>query len=67
MKVSSDVEKQRHIKRGDEQSEKWLQTRRTLINNLQTNFLIMNELNIRQTDTTDSLDSVKNEIMEIIQ
>lgn len=67
LKVSSDVEKQRHIKRGDEQSEKWLQTRRTLINNLQTNFLIMNELNIRQTDTTDSLDSVKNEIMEIIQ
>ena len=38
LKVSSDVEKQRHIKRGDEQSEKWLQTRRTLINNLQTNF-----------------------------
>jgi len=66
LKVSPEVEKQRHVDRGDEQSEKWLQTRRTLINNLQTNFIIMNDLNIRQTDTSQILDEVKNEILALI-
>lgn len=62
LKVSPEVEKERHIGRGDEQSEKWLQTRRTLISNLQTNFLLMGELDIRLTDTWDSLHELKNEI-----
>ena len=66
LKVSSEVEKQRHIDRGDEQSEKWLQTRRTLISNLQTNFMIMNDLNIRETNTSQILDEVKKEILELI-
>ena len=64
LKVSPSVEKERHIGRGDEQSEKWLQTRRSLIANLQTNFLLMGELAIRQTDTEESLTEVKNEIKE---
>jgi len=66
LKVSPSVEKARHIGRGDEQSEKWLQTRRTLINNLQTNFLLMGELAIRQTDDEENLNEVKNEIKEIL-
>ena len=64
LKVSPSVEKERHIGRGDEQSERWLQTRRSLIANLQTNFLLMGELAIRQTDTEESLTEVKNEIKE---
>jgi len=62
LKVSPEVESERHTIRGDEQSEKWLQTRRSLINNLQTNFLLMGELEIRQTDTWDSIRELKNEI-----
>ena len=64
LKVTAETEKERHIGRGDEQSEKWLQTRRTLINNLQSNFLLMGELEIRQTDTWDALHELKNEIKE---
>ena len=64
LKVSPEVESERHTIRGDEQSEKWLQTRRTLISNLQTNFLLMGELEIRQTDTWDSIRELKNEIKE---
>lgn len=66
LKISSEVEKQRHIDRGDTQSETWLQTRRTLINNLQTNFVIMNDLNIRETNTSEMLDEVKKEIFDLI-
>lgn len=66
LKVTSETEKERHIARGDEQSEKWLQTRRTLISNLQTNFMIMNDLNIRETDTGEVLNEVKSEILELV-
>ena len=62
LKVSPEVEKERHIARRDEQAENWLQTRRSLINNLQTNFLLMGELDIRLTDTWDALHELKNEI-----
>ena len=65
LKVSPEVEKERHIARGDEQSEKWLQTRRTLISNLQTNFLLIDKLDIRLTDTWDALHELKNEIKGI--
>ena len=65
LKVSPEVEKERHIARGDEQAENWLQTRRSLINNLQTNFLLMGELDIRLTDTWDALHELKNEIKGI--
>ena len=65
LKVSPEVEKERHIARRDEQAENWLQTRRSLINNLQTNFLLMGELDIRLTDTWDALHELKNEIKGI--
>ena len=65
LKVSPEVESERHIARGDEQSEKWLQTRRTLISNLQTNFLLIDKLDIRLTDTWDALHELKNEIKGI--
>ena len=63
LKVSLEIEKQRHIARGDNQSEKWLQTRRSLINNLQTNFILMNDLNIRETETNEQFDKVRGEIL----
>ena len=63
LKVSLEIEKQRHIARGDNQSEKWLQTRRSLINNLQTNFILMNDLNIRETETNEQFDEVRGEIL----
>mgnify|MGYP003679964891 CR=1 FL=1 len=67
MKVSPENEKQRHIDRDDQQSDKWLQTRRTLISNLQTNFMIMNTLQIRQTDTSESIEKLKQEIEDILK
>lgn len=59
LEVSLKTERQRHMNRGDDQSEKWLKTRRSLISNLKSNFLLMDSLNIRNTERND----VKSEIL----
>jgi len=60
LEVSLETEKQRHLERKDNQSEKWLKTRRTLISNLKSNFLLMEHLHIRNTQNTN----VKKEILK---
>jgi len=60
LKVPLEVEKQRHIDRGDSQSEQWLSTRRGLIRNLETNMMLMGDLLIRNT----TVDNVKQEILK---
>ena len=57
--VDEEEEKRRHESRGDTQNEKWLQGRRTQMNNLQKNFNLMGRLEIRDTRKDD----VKNEIL----
>ena len=57
--VDEEEEKRRHKSRGDTQNEKWLQGRRTQMNNLQKNFNLMGRLEIRDTRKDD----VKNEIL----
>lgn len=57
--VDEEEEKRRHKSRGDTQNEKWLQGRRTQMNNLQKNFNLMGKLEIRDTRKDD----VKNEIL----
>ena len=48
--VSPEEEKRRHIEREDTQTEKWLQGRRSQINNIQTNFNLMGDLNVINND-----------------
>ena len=48
--VSPEEEKRRHIEREDTQTEKWLQGRRSQINNIQTNFNLMEDLNVINND-----------------
>jgi len=44
--VNSDEEKRRHEERQDTQTEKWLEGRRSQINNIQKNFNLMGRLNV---------------------
>jgi len=62
LKVPLEIEKQRHIDRGDSQSEQWLSTRRGLIRNLETNMMLMGDLLIRDT----TVDNVKEEILKAL-
>tara|TARA_B100001063_G_scaffold160937_1_gene150240 strand:- start:232 stop:756 length:525 start_codon:yes stop_codon:yes gene_type:complete len=57
--VDEEEEKRRHESRGDTQNETWLRGRRTQMNNLRTNFNLMDKLEIRDTRR----DNVKNEIL----
>jgi|TARA_R110002167_G_scaffold299094_1_gene503422 hypothetical protein len=63
--VNAEEEKRRHALRNDTQSETWLKGRRTQINNFRKNFDLMNRLNVR--DTSNGIEEVKKEIMEIIK
>ena len=53
--VSAEEEKRRHLERQDTQTEKWLQGRRSLISNIQTNFALMGRIEIRQNETMDKI------------
>ena len=64
LKIQPEEEKRRHIKRNDTQSEKWLKGRHSQINNLFTNFNLMGRLEVR--DTSDGIEKVKDEIMELL-
>ena len=61
--VDKEEENKRHKLRGDTQSETWLQGRRTQMNNLRTNFNLMDKLQIRDT----LKNNVKQEIMDILK
>ena len=64
--VNAEEEKRRHIERQDTQTEKWLQGRRSQISNIQTNFMLMGRINIRQNETMQDSENIKREILEWI-
>ena len=64
--VDSDEEKRRHVERNDTQSEVWLSGRRSQISNILTNFNLMGKIEVRQNNSFESSQKIKEEIMEII-
>ncbi len=61
-----DEENRRHIKREDTQTEKWLRGRRSQISNILTNFMLMDDINIRPNETEKDSENIKKEIMELL-
>lgn len=53
LEISHHTERERHLQRQDNQSEVWLKSRRKLIENVKTNFVLMDYLNIRNTQRND--------------
>jgi len=64
--VDSDEEKRRHVERNDTQSEVWLSGRRSQISNILTNFNLMGKIEVRQNNSFESSQRIKEEIMEIL-
>ena len=64
--VSAEEEKRRHIQREDTQTEKWLAGRRSQISNIMTNFMLMNDINVRPNDTLESSEEIKTEILKLL-
>ena len=64
--VSAEEEKRRHIQREDTQTEKWLAGRRSQISNIMTNFMLMNDINVRNNDTLESSEEIKTEIIKLL-
>ena len=65
--VDPQEEKQRHIKRKDTQTEKWLSGRRSQISNILTNFNLMGELEVRKNDSRVESQKIKEEIIELLK
>jgi len=65
--ISDDEEKRRHIKREDTQTEKWLRGRRSQISNILTNFMLMDDINVRRNETENDSENIKKEIMELLE
>jgi len=55
-------ELKRHLKRKDTQTEKWLEGRRSQINNIQKNFNLMGRLNIKENNDIESSLRIEDEI-----
>ena len=64
--VSADEEKRRHIQRQDTQTEKWLQGRRSQISNILTNFMLMNNIDVRSNENENDSENIQKEIMELL-
>ena len=64
--VSAEEEKRRHLERNDTQTEKWLQGRHTQISHILTNFMLMERLEVRENNTPEDSDSIKNEIISLL-
>ena len=62
--VSAEEEKRRHLERQDTQTEKWLQGRRSQISNIQTNFMLMGRIEIRQNENMEDSENLKSEILK---
>ena len=64
--VSAEEEKRRHIQRQDTQTEKWLQGRRSQISNILTNFMLMNNIDVRSNENENDSENIQKEIMELL-
>ena len=65
--VDPQEEKQRHIKRKDTQTEKWLSGRRSQISNILTNFVLMGKLKVRTNNSKVESENIKRELLELLQ
>ena len=65
--VDPQEEKQRHIKRKDTQTEKWLSGRRSQISNILTNFALMGKLKVRTNNSKVESENIKRELLELLQ
>ena len=59
-------ENKRHKQRQDEQNETWLKGRRSQISNILTNLSLMGKIEVRLNNTERQGNSLKEEVMEII-
>ena len=64
--VSAEEEKRRHIQRQDTQTEKWLQGRRSQISNILTNFMLMNDIDVRSNENENDSENIQKEIMKLL-
>ena len=64
--VSAEEEKRRHIQRQDTQTEKWLQGRRSQISNILTNFMLLDDIDVRSNENENDSENIKKEIMELL-
>ena len=61
--VEPEEEKRRHQHRKDTQTEKWLEGRRTQINNIRKNFNLMGRVNVRENNNIEDSLKIEDEIM----
>ena len=66
LQVDLDEENKRHKQRQDEQNETWLKGRRSQISNILTNLSLMGQIEVRLNNTERQGNSLKEEVMEII-
>ena len=62
--VSAEEEKRRHIERQDTQTEKWLQGRRSQISNILTNFMLMDDIDVRSNENENDSENIQKEILK---
>ena len=65
--ISSEQEKIRQNLRGNLQNKSWIQGRKTQMNNLQTNFELMEHLNVRTNNSKVESKNIKKEILQLLQ
>ena len=66
LQISAETEQKRHYYRRDTQAEKWLKGRRTQIQNILTNLVLMDHLKVRCTETDEDTQNVVREIRDLL-
>jgi cytidylate kinase len=67
LEASQEELDRRHKERKDNQKQKWLLGRQSLINNLKDNPSFVERLELRKVNSKSALTKVKNEIMKIVK
>ena len=67
LSINSEQEKIRQNLRGNLQNKSWIQGRKTQMNNLQTNFELMEHLNVRTNNSKVESKNIKKEILQLLQ
>ena len=63
--VSDTEEKRRHLERQDTQTDRWLKGRRTQIQNILTDIVLMGSIEVRSNETMEDSDNLKEEIKNL--
>ena len=64
--VSDTEEKRRHLERQDTQTDRWLKGRRTQIQNILTDIVLMGSIEVRSNETMEDSDNLKEEIKNLL-